>query len=302
MPQTLPLTVLIAAKNEAANLPKCLKALHPAKRVVILDSNSTDATPDIAASHGAEVVQFDYSGGYPKKRQWALDTLDIKTPWVLLLDADEVVPEALWSEIAEAIQQPDPETAYLITKGFHFMGQRFTYGGFSHQAVLLFQTGTARFEQLIDDPASALDMEVHERLLVEGNVGELDTPLIHEDYKGLEAYIERHNKYSTWEARLRQTYLTKGAYGEQAVEANLFGDAQERRRFLKKIAIRIPLEPWLWFFYHYIFRLGFLEGRPGLIASRIRRNYIANVRAKMYELKQDAGGLARPDTNRNERR
>lgn len=286
MSEKLPLTVLIAAKNEAANLPKCLKALHPAERVVIVDSHSTDATPSIVASHGAEVVQFEYSGGYPKKRQWALNTLDIQTPWVLLLDADEVVPGALWTDIAEAIQQPNPETAYLITKGFHFMGRRFTHGGFSHQAVLLFQTGTARFEQLIDDPASALDMEVHERLLVEGSVGELDTPLIHEDYKGLEAYIDRHNKYSTWEARLRQTYLTEGAYGEQAVEANLFGDAQERRRFLKKIAIRIPLEPWLWFFYHYVFRFGFLEGRPGLIASRIRRNYIANVRAKMYALER----------------
>ena len=130
------------------------------------------------------------------------------------------------------------------------------------RAVLLFRTGRARFEQLIDDPASALDMEVHERLLVDGSVGELNTPLIHEDYKGLEAYIARHNKYSTWEARLRQTYFDEGAYGEQAVEANLFGDAQERRRFLKKVAVRLPLEPWLWFFYHYILRLGFLEGRP----------------------------------------
>jgi glycosyltransferase involved in cell wall biosynthesis len=283
----LDITVLIAAKNEEANMGRCLDALDPAERVVVVDSQSTDATPEIARSRGADVVQFEYTGGYPKKRQWALDTLDIDTDWVFLLDADEEVPDALWREIETALAQPDPDDAYLITKGFHFLGRRFERGGFSHEAVMLFRTGCARFERLIDDPASGLDMEIHERLLVDGSVGSLDTPLIHEDFKGLQAYVERHNRYSTWEARLRTTFLEEGSYGEDSVEANLFGDAQERRRYLKKIAIQIPFEPFLWFLYHYVFRLGFLEGRPGLIASRIRANYIANVRAKMYEMKEE---------------
>lgn len=282
---TLSITVLIAAKNEAANLPRCLKALGPAERVVVLDSHSTDATPKIAREHGAEVVQFDYDGGYPKKRQWALETLGIETDWVFLLDADEVVPESLWGEIRRTLSAPDVDDAYLITKGFHFLGRKFAYGGFSHEAVLLFRKGCARFERLIDDP-SGLDMEVHERLIVDGSVGSLDTALIHEDFKGLEAYIERHNQYSTWEAHLRRAYLRKETYGKMSVDARLFGNAQERRRFLKKIAIRVPFEPLLWFLYHYVFRLGFLEGRPGLIASQIRRNYIANVRAKMFEVRQ----------------
>lgn len=281
---SLPITVLIAAKNEEANMARCLRALAPAERVVVLDSYSTDATADIARTHGAEVVQFDYSGGYPKKRQWALDTLTIDTAWVLLLDADEVVPDALWTEMDTALSGGAPHDAYLITKGFHFLGRRFDHGGFSHQAVLLFRTGQGHFEELIDDPAEALDMEVHERVIVDGSVGTLGTPLIHEDFKGLEAYIDRHNRYSTWEARLRRTYLKEGAYGSQAVRARLFGDNQERRRFLKKLAVRAPFEPALWFIYHYIVRLGFLEGRPGLIASQIRASYIAQVRAKMYEL------------------
>ncbi len=286
---TLPITVLIAARNEEANLPRCLKALEPAARVVVLDSQSSDATPQIACEHGAEVVQFDYDGGYPKKRQWALETLDIETEWVLLLDADEVVPESLWAEIRRTLSDSDIDDAYLITKGFHFLGQKFTYGGFSHEAVLLFRTGHAQFERLIDDP-SGLDMEVHERLIVDGSVGSLDTALIHEDFKGLEAYIKRHNRYSTWEAHLRRAYLQEETYGKTSVNARLFGNAQERRRFLKKIAIRTPFEPLLWFLYHYVFQLGFLEGRPGLIASQIRRNYIANVRAKMYELHEEPMG------------
>jgi len=285
----LPLTVLIAAKNEEANLARCLGALAPAARVVLLDSHSTDRTAEIATARGAEVLQFAYAGGYPKKRQWALNTLAITTEWVLLLDADEVVPDALWTEIAAAIARRDVSPAYLITKGFHFLGRRFRFGGFSHSAVLLFRRGTARFEELIRDPKNAQDMEVHERLLVDGHVGRLKTPLIHEDFKGLKAYIDRHNQYSTWEARLRTGYLTDGAYGHAAIRPRLFGNVQERRRFLKLLAVRAPGEPLWWFLYHFIFRLGFLEGRPGLIASQIRASYIAQARAKCFELR-----LARP--------
>ncbi len=279
------ITVLIAARNEAANLGKCLAALRPAARVVVVDSHSTDATAKIAADAGAEVVQFDYEYGYPKKRQWALQTLQFDTDWVFLLDADEVVPPQLWDEIELAIDSANACDGYLIRKGFHFLGHRFRYGGFSHQAMLLIRSDKGRFEQLIEVPGDTLDMEVHERVIVDGKVGVLDTPLIHEDFKGLEAYLDRHNRYSTWEAHLRHQLLTTGRYGEDSVNAKLFGNAQERRRWLKKIAVRIPFEPWLWFFYHYICKLGFLEGRSGLIACQIRRQYISDVRAKLYELK-----------------
>ncbi len=282
--EKLPVTVLLAAKHEAVNLPRCLAALGPVARVILLDSHSTDATAEIARSHGAEVVQFDYRGGYPKKRQWALDHLPIATPWIFFLDADEVVPDALWAEIAAVVRAPDACEAYLIRKGFHFLGRRLRHGGFSHAAVLLLRTGKGRFEHLFDDAADSLDMEIHERVIVEGRVGRLETPLIHEDFKGLEAYITRHNKYSTWEARVRYRYLTTGRYGESTIAPRLFGNAQERRRFLKTLIIRLPFEPQLWFIYHYLLRLGCLEGRPGLIACQIRASYIAQTRAKIYEL------------------
>lgn len=288
----LPITVLLAAKNEAVNLPRCLTALSMAERVIVLDSHSTDETTAIASQHGAEVVQFDYLGGYPKKRQWALDRIAIETPWVLLLDADEVVSVALWQEIASVLNGPNNLDAFLITKGFHFLGRCFKHGGFSHSAILLFRTGKARFERLFDDASDSLDMEIHERVLVQGKIGRLNKPLIHEDFKGLEAYITRHNKYSTWEARVRHQYLSTGRYGEDTIFPRLFGNSQERRRFLKALIIRLPFEPQLWFFYHYILRLGFLEGHPGLIASQIRASYIAQTRAKLYELRlRDRAGV-----------
>lgn len=286
----LPITVMIAAKNEEVNLRKCLQALKPAEKVILLDSHSTDRTDEIVREFGGEVVQFTYRGGYPKKRQWALDTLQVHSDWVFFIDADEVVPDALWHEIAEAFStQGKKVAAYLITKGFHFMGRKFRYGGFSHSAVLLFQTGKARFEHLFDDPATFQDMEVHERLIVDGKVGTLNTPLIHEDFKGLAAYIDRHNKYSTWEAKVRYNFIKTGKYGENTVAPKFFGNAQERRRFLKKIAIIIPFEDKFWFLYHYVMRMGLLEGRRGLIACQIRASYIAQVRAKIFEYRIKGG-------------
>lgn len=286
----LPITILLAVRNEEANLPNCLAALAPADRIVLLDSHSEDATEEIAASYQAEVVQFDYSGGYPKKRQWALNELEITTEWIFLLDADEVVPQQLWDEIESAISNPGAPDAYLMMKGFHFMGRRFRFGGFSHAAVLLFRKGKARFEELDSSIVTALDMEVHERVIVDGSVGVISLPLIHEDFKGLTAYIDRHNQYSSWEAGVRYSNLYQGSHGEQTISPRLFGNAQERRRFLKYLAIRMPFEPTLWFLYHYILKLGFLEGRRGLIASQIRASYIAQARAKLFELEVERVG------------
>jgi glycosyltransferase involved in cell wall biosynthesis len=280
---TLPVTVVIAVRNEAANLPQCLKSIATMERVVVVDSGSTDETCHIAEKYGAEVWQFQYGGGYPKKRQWALENVKITSPWVLLLDADEVVPEELLAELQAVIQNPKAKDGYLIRKGFHFLGQRFRFGGFSHAAVLLFKSGSAKFEHIMDDNPGGLDMEVHERVVVNGDVGQLKTALIHEDFKGLNAYLSRHNQYSDWEAGVRRRYFSDGDWGTETITPKLFGNAQERRRFLKQLVCRLPLEHWVWFLNHYIFRLGFLEGRPGLIACRIRAQYISDVHAKLHE-------------------
>ena len=287
----LPITVLIAAKKEEANIGRCVSVLGPAQRVAVIDSHSDDKTAQIAKEAGAEVVQFKYQGGYPKKLQWALDNINIETPWVLLIDADEVVPEALWEEIHQTINNSNACAAYTITKGFHFLGRRFRFGGFSHSAVILFRKDFARFEEILDESPDSFDMEIHHRMIVNGSIGKLQTPLIHEDFKGLTAYIDRHNRYSSWEARVRNNFIKTGRWGKETIKPRLLGDAQERRRFLKALAIRIPFEPQLWFLYHYIFRLGFLEGRPGLIASQIRADYITQVRGKMYELQLREKGL-----------
>lgn len=280
------ISAVIAVRNEARNLERCLCALSFCSEIVVVDSGSVDGTPGIAESLGARVLQFRYEGGYPKKRQWALDHGELQGEWVLVVDADEVVSPELAREIQSKASGGEGCNAYLGRKTFHFQGRRFRFGGFSHEAVLLFRKGFARYEESLRNPPVEQDMEVHERLIVDGSVSRLRGLLIHEDFKGLEAYIARHNHYSSWEARLRHQYLRTGTWGKETVQPRLLGNPQERRRWLKQWVLRCPVEPLLWFGYHYVFRLGFLEARPGLLAARLRSNYIADVRAKLRELNQ----------------
>lgn len=290
----LPVTVIVATKNEEENIANCLLSLERVERVLVIDSHSTDRTAAIASQHGAEVIHYSYTGGYPKKRQWALDHLDISTPWIMLIDADEQVTSDLWNEIQDVLDSLGGRAAYLVRKEFHFLGKRFRFGGFSHSAVVLFRAGRARFEQAAGNCLNGQDMEVHERLIVDGKVGRLSNSLVHHDYKGLFSYIDRHNKYSTWEAGIRAHYFKTGSWGQHTIRPSLFGDAQSFRRFLKPFILKLPGEPWLWFFYHYIVCGAFLEGRRGYIAASLRRAYIEQVHAKLFELQiQGRSGVSR---------
>src|SRR5579871_616160 len=114
----LPISVIVAVRNEEKNLPECLEALRGAAEVYIVDSQSTDATPEIARSFGAKVVQFHYQGGWPKKRQWAMDHLPLAHDWLLLIDADEILTPELAAEIRTAIQKPGIDGYYLSLRIF----------------------------------------------------------------------------------------------------------------------------------------------------------------------------------------
>lgn len=279
----LPITVLLAVKNEERNLANCLQSLDVVRRIIVIDSLSKDSTCDIAKTYKAEVVQFNYTGDYPKKRQWALDNLNIQTKWVLMLDADEIIPNKLWKEIQEVISDSNSSDAYMIKKKFHFLGQDIIMGGFSFYAVMLFKKNKAKYEKLLSNFGTDMDMEIHERIIVDGSISKLITPLIHMDFKNLNKYIERHNSYSTWEANLRYKFYKTGKYGEDTIKPKLFGNSQEKKRWLKILIMRLPFEHWLWFFYHYVICLGFINGRRGLIACQIRASYIQQVNAKVFE-------------------
>jgi glycosyltransferase involved in cell wall biosynthesis len=277
----LPLTVIIPVRNEAHNLPRCLESLKRAGEVYVIDSQSTDDTVSIAQSHGAKVVQFHYAGGWPKKRQWAMDTLPLAYDWILLLDADEVLTPELADEIQKAIQGPHTAGCYIALQ-MCFLGRCLRHSGASFWKLCLFRKGLGRFEcRLQDQDASMADMEVHEHVVVTGAMRKLAHPLIHHNVESLSRYIQKHDEYSNWESRV---LLSQDA-GTRELSPSLWGTQAQRRRWLKLRVVNVPGSPVLLFLYRYILRLGFLDGVPGLIYCGFQAVQMFHTKAKIYELR-----------------
>jgi glycosyltransferase involved in cell wall biosynthesis len=277
---TLPVSVIIAARNEGKNLPRCLQALKAVGEVYVIDSQSTDDTVEIARSHGAQVVQFHYQGGWPKKRQWAINTLSIAHDWILLLDADEVLTPELAEEIRSAIQNPGVN-GYFIQLRTWFLGRVLKHGDVGLWKLSLFRRGRGRYEcRLKDQDASMADMEVHEHVVVEGVTAKLRNPLIHHNVESLSRYIQKHDEYSNWESRV----LLEG--DDKELPPSLAGTQAQRRRWLKRKLFAVPGSPVLLFLYRYVLRFGFLDGVPGLIYCGFQAVQMFHTKAKIYELKR----------------
>ena len=281
--QALPVSVIVPVRNEARNLPRCLESLAAFGEVYVVDSGSTDNTVAIAHSRGAKVAQFRYAGGWPKKRQWAMDTLPLAYDWILLLDADEALTPELVEEIRRALQNPEVN-GYSIRLQMYFLGRVLRHCDASFWKLSLFRKGRGRFEcRLKDQDPSMADIEIHEHVVVDGPTAELRHPLLHHNVDSLSRYILKHNEYSNWEARV----LLQPAAHPEEVSANLFGSQAERRRWLKRNLYRLPGSPLLLFLYRYIFCLGFLDGVPGLIYCTFQAMQMFHSKAKIYELKHE---------------
>jgi len=282
---SLPVSVIIPVRNEARNLPRCLQSLRDMGEVYVVDSQSTDETADIARSYGAQVVQFHYHGGWPKKRQWAMDTLPLAHDWIFLVDADEAVTPGLLREIRKAIQNPGID-GYHIALQMHFLGRRLRHSGASFYKLSLFRRGKGRFEcRFRDQDSSMCDMEVHEHIVVDGKTAKLKNPLVHHNVDSLARYIQKHDEYSNWEARV----WTRGEANNGRLQASLFGTQAQRRRWLRQRFFCIPGSPLLFFLYKYLIRLGFLDGVPGLIYCGFQGIQFFHIKAKIYELRRKKG-------------
>jgi glycosyltransferase involved in cell wall biosynthesis len=277
----IPVSVIVAARNEAHNLARCLASLRDAGEVYVIDSGSSDATVEIARSCGAKVEQFHYAGGWPKKRQWAMNTLPLAYDWIFLVDADEALTTELAEEIRSAIRNPESDGYYVALQMF-FLGRRLRHSGASFYKLSLFRRGKGRFEcRLKDQDASMADMEVHEHIVLEGNAGRLRHPLIHHNVESLSRYIRKHDEYSNWEARV----WSRAEASFQELPPALLGNQAQRRRWLRKKFFALPGSPALLFLYKYIFCLGFLDGVPGLIFCGLQAVQFFHVKAKIYELR-----------------
>ncbi|MBD2042351.1 glycosyltransferase family 2 protein [Microcoleus sp. FACHB-672] len=290
-PTKIPVSVLIPAKNEEINLPACLSSVARADEVFLVDSQSTDRTCEIAENYGAKVVQFYFNHRWPKKKNWSLENLQFQNDWVLIVDCDERIPEELWDEISQAILNPNYNGYYLNRRVF-FLGTWIRHGGkYPDWNLRLFKHGKGRYENLgTEEVPNTGDNEVHEHVVLKGQVGYLTTDMIHEDFRDIYQWIERHNRYSNWEARVYYN-LIAGQDDSGTIGANFFGDAVQRKRFLKRMWVRLPFKPILRFIVFYIIQLGFLDGRAGYIYARLISQYEYQIGIKLYELRQFGGQL-----------
>ena len=275
---SVPVSVIVPIKNEAANLPRCLESISWADEIFVVDSNSTDGSPRIAEEFGAQVVQFEFNGTWPKKKNWALENLIFRNEWVFILDADEVLPAGVEAEFRAAIANADETAGFWINRRFMFMGKWLRHAYYPNWNLRLFRHSLGRYEKLTDVPTASGDNEVHEHVVVEGPTGHLRCEIDHYAFPSVEVFVEKHNRYSNWEARV--------AVAEEETGSELQSARVAQRRRLKRLSQRLPFRPSLRFLYVYVWQRGFLDGREGYYFARLHAFYEFLSVAKTRELKK----------------
>jgi glycosyltransferase involved in cell wall biosynthesis len=279
-----PLSVLIPVRNEADNLRACLATVAFADEIVVVDSGSTDGTQEIARGAGAHVVQFDWNGTFPRKKNWALENVPWRHEWVLIIDADERITTELEREIRAAVEQKEVDGFYLNRRFWFLDGWINHCGYFPSWNLRLFKHGKGRYERMdaLSDDHSG-DNEVHEHVLLDGRAEYLAPPMEHYAFPDIATFVEKHNRYSTWEAVVREQFESEST---TRMSGSPFGSALERRRWLKRVTLKMPSRATLRFIYSYVFRLGFLDGRRGWILCRLLGWYEVLIAAKAAERRE----------------
>jgi glycosyltransferase involved in cell wall biosynthesis len=279
--ERVPVSLVVPIKNEAGNLPRCLQSVRWADEIFVVDSQSTDGSLAIAQEHGAQVVQFQFNGTWPKKKNWALENLAFRNEWVFILDADEVLPPGAEEEFARAIANAGEITGYWINRRFMFMGRWLRHAYYPNWNLRLFRHALGRYEKLTDANTQSGDNEVHEHVIVRGPTGRLRCEMDHYAFPSVEVFVEKHNRYSNWEARVSAEQRLSGS------AARIGNDPVARRRKLKLLSQRLPCRPLLRFLYIYLWQKGFLDGREGYYFARLHAVYEFLSVAKTYELTKD---------------
>ena len=274
----VPISVLILTLNEKDNLGDCLQSVSWCDDVVVLDSYSTDGTQDFAEDGGARVYQRRFDN-WAAHQNWAMTEIDFKHKWVLYLDADERVTPAFLEEITKIAQNhDDPCVAYYCQRRNFFMGKWIKHSMPPSPVMRFFQPEKTRFERL-----------VHVVPVIDGRYGYLREYFDHYTFnKGVSAWIDKHNKYSQLEAIEGLQEIRKGS---PPFGALFCADRAKRRHALKNLSVRMPLRPLLKFFYMYVFKLGFLDGRAGLTYCCLQTIYEYMIGVKMKELIRKEKGL-----------
>ncbi len=252
------LSVAVITLNEETNLPRTLASVQFADEIIVVDSGSTDRTLEIAAEYNAKIFHEPWRG-FAGQKNFAIE--QCASTWVLSLDADEALSEELQHEIRILLVGIPTADAYLLRRRNLFLGRWIRHGGYYPDPKLrLFRRHSANFAP----PARFTDRAVHETVAVEGKLETLHHDLIHDAYPTLENYIEHLNHYSTLGAR---TIVERG----------------HTSRTAPAYLANVLLFPALTFLRDYFLRLGFLDGRPGLLVHLYHAIYTSWTYAKAWQ-------------------
>ena len=254
----VPVTAIVLTYNEERNLPKCLASIAGrAGELFVVDSFSTDATVRIARDHGATVFQHEYAG-HPQQWQWTLSNVAASHEWIFAIDADFVVTDALWDDLAKRIASGHADGFYVRHREI-FRGRRISFGGvYPNHWLRIFRKDKVKID---------LDERVDIHFYVDGRVERIEFDVEEQNYKddNIFFWIQKQNTFARKHAMEEMDRKERNA--GSPVPPRFFGSPDQRKLRLKQVWYRLPLylRPFIYFFYRYVLRLGFLDGKEGFV-------------------------------------
>lgn len=278
---TIPVSAIVVTKNEAKRIESCLEALKGFAEVLVVDSESADATQELARKSGAGVVCFKWNGQYPKKRQWILDNVSLKYDWAFFVDADEIVTPELVREIRDLFSSGQPPYAgYFVTGRYLVDGQVLRFG-MPNRKIALFDKIKMEFPVVDDlDIPGMGEIEGHYQPVLKNpcfRIGYMKNFLIHDAFGDERAWRFRHEKYARWEAGMNR----KGAWPADPV---LWRDG------VKRVFRVLRFRAELMFLLGYILKMGFFDGKYGKKLAVSKYKYY-----KLISSITETGGLNHAD-------
>jgi hypothetical protein len=228
-------------------------------------------------------MQFEYKGGWPKKKNWGLENLPFSNEWVLILDADECLPPEAEDEIKKILSDPNKKHAgYWINRRYFFLGQPLKHAYFPNWNLRLFKHKLGRYEKITDLTTESGDHEIHEHVVVKGTTGKLNSIMDHHAFPTIDSFVEKHNRYSNWEAVVESS--------AQDDDSALQHEGVKGKRKLRKVFRKLPFRPTLRFLYVYLWQGGIFDGWPGYVFARLHAQYeflsLAKAKAVLRERKE----------------
>lgn len=265
--------VIILTFNSKKVIEQTIRAAKQVSRdIIVVDSGSTDGTPEIATALGCQVLSRAFKH-YADQRNWAIETHGNRFAWQLHLDADEKLDQRAINSLRSALAAPGHYVGFLLRRRVYFMGVKLRFGGTSSWHLRLFMSGGSACEDRLYD----------QHFICNGPVRKLDGWLEDMNVGTLSEWIARHNRWSDLEVSelLRPTRSTG-----HVLEPSLSGDPRNRRRFYKTLYYKVPLgaRAVLYFLFRYVVRLGFLDGRAGFLFAFFQALWFRMlVDAKLFE-------------------